>query len=328
LLATIILTYGQIIYNEDSGALTADDAFELIKRALAEEKHPFVRKNAVLAVGYLAKNDFKKFEPSLQEIVVDVVESESNEIIQILKDIYLDQRSKLGYSKDFMELNGTKYPIWIYSERPQTAVEAAMYRWIKNSKNPAAQQIALRALVAFSSAFDQKEEEKTLQILEQRKQDLEKRQAEETIAPGKIVKQNKFIEKIMISIATLGASRYKAVIQGLLPEVLAQNKVNKKAMAFVQNKWHSASDSEIRIIANLQERAILLVNHAAYVIGVLGVLILLLTGIIPRFLTIIIICALLLAWLKLWYIPAKKEQGIENISLGEMVLQIKNKFNK
>jgi len=329
LLATIILTYGHINYNEYSGSLTADDAFLLIKNTLSEERHPFVRKNAVIAVGHLAQNDFKKFEPSLQKIVVEVVESESNEIIQILKNIYLKQRSELEYSTDFIELNGTKYPIWVYSERPQTAVEVAMYRWIKDSNNPAAQQIALRALIAFSSALDQREDEKILQIREQRKQDMAKLQTtEELTASGKLVKENKFIEKIIISLVTLDSSRYRAVIQGLLPEVLVQNKLNKNIMAFVQKKWHNASDSEIRTIAKLQERAILLIDHIAYVIGALGLLALLFIGVIPSFMLVIIISVLILAWLKLRYIPAKKEQGTENMSLKEIALQFKNKFFK
>lgn len=327
LLATIILTYGQINYTEEFGALTADDAVALIKRILAEEKHFFVRENAVLAVGYLAKNDFKKFEPYLQQIVADVVESESNKIIQILTDIYLRQRRELGYSNDSIEIDGIRYPIWIYSERQQTAVEAAMFRWIKESSNPAAQQIALRALVAFSSALDQREDEEKQKILEQREQENAKKQAEAAILPNKLVKENKFIEKIMIFVAALGASSYRAIIKGIMPEVLAQNRINKKVMTFVQDKWHKSPDSEIRTIANLLNRAVLLIDHAAYVFGIFGLFILLFSGFITNFLIIIIIIGLIIAWLKLWYIPAKKEQGIK-ISLWEIASEVKNKIAK
>jgi hypothetical protein len=335
LLSTIILTYGLINYNEGHGALTADDAFKLMKNILAEERHPFIHKSVVIAVSHLASVNFDNIEPSLKKLVVEIDERESDEIIQILTDIYLKQRSNLKSSNDFLELNGTQYPIWIDSERPQTSVENAMYRWIKDPNYPEAQQVALRALVAFSSAFDQLESEKISQIREQRKLKIEKPQPkmDSLIMSGKLVKENKSIEKFMILLATLSANcySYKAVIQGLLPEVLAQNKSNKQTMALIQKKWYASSDNELQTIAMLQERAIWLIDRDIYVIGVIILGLLALLWIMAKssfLLFVIIIGVLILAWYRLRYIPAQKKQGIENISLKQMALQFKNKLNK
>jgi hypothetical protein len=332
LLATVALTYGLISYDE-SGILKADEAFEQLQSILAEEKHPYIRQNVVIAISHQARNYFGKVEPLLQKLVVEVVESESDEIIQILKSLYLEQRQKLEFSSDLWEMDGKQYPIWVDSERPLTNIEKSMLNWIKTPNNPAAQQIALRALIAFADAFDQKEEKRLIEIREQRKTPISvelQPKVDAISVAGQLVKENKSIEKIALWIATLNAERYYGIIRGLLPEILAQNKTNKQAMDFILRKWRRAQDAEISTIAMLQERAIWFVEHSALMIGVpiLGILALLLMGAMPGImLLLIIICAIAFVWFKMH--PNKAQlQGITSQSPKQILSKFRIELDK
>jgi hypothetical protein len=334
LLATVALTYGYINYKE-TGKFTANEAFEEMQSILADEKHPFVRQNVIIAISQQSSTNFEKVEPLLQKLVVEIVESESNEIIDILKNIYLEQRKKLVFSNDCIEIDGAQYPVWIYSDRPQTAIEKSMYNWIKSPNNPAAQQIALRSFVLFAKALDIQEEQKILQIRKQRAQyDTMPKPTPNVPTPfsaDKLVKKNKLIEEIAIWLATIGAKHYYPIIQGLLPEVLVQNKSNKQVMAFVFEKWHRGADNEISTIAKLQSRAINFIEHSAILIGVpvLAILVLLIIGSVPHSILIaILLFSLVILLAKKYPNQVKIQERMKSLPLKQNALNFWEKLNR
>ncbi|HII07921.1 MAG TPA: hypothetical protein HA349_11595 [Methanotrichaceae archaeon] len=335
LLAAVVLTYGQIEY-EDVDA--AEKAFDRLQNILTTNNHPFVHKMAVIAISHQASNNFEKIEPLLQNLLINVPENDSDEIIQILRDIYLEQRRKLERDDDYyIEVDGTRYSIWIDSERPQTAVEIAMDRWIKSPNNPAAQQIAVRALTKFYYALDQKEEQLILKIREQQKylnesQTITKSQYELPITsnPVQRIRESKFWDKNTIRLATIRENNYNNIIQGILPEVLAQNESNQQAMAFILRKWHQSRDNEIRTIAMLQDRSIWFIERNILKIGAIscGILALLfIWNTSYSVLIIILLCALVLAWLKTHPSSAKKLNGI-NSQINQIALRFWDIFHK
>ncbi len=328
LLATIAMTYGYIKYDDMTGILTTDEGFKRMQSILAEETHPFVRNYVVIAISLQAYNNFERVEPMLQRLVTEVDENESDKIVKILKNVYLEQRGNLKGGDDFIVVDEKTYPIWLNSERPLTAVERAMLRWIKDPKNPAAQQIATRASVVFANALEQKEAQQIIEIRERRNQPIEEATPEITAIPTSLqhVRESRFVEKIAIWIATLSAERFSVIIQGLMPEVLAQNKSNKQAMTFVLEKWRRAADNEIKTIAKLQERAIWLIEHST-LIGtlVLGGLILLIVGPIPKgILLVLFLCAFAIWWIKTRSSPPQKSEGMRSLSLRQNVLHLRD----
>ena len=271
LLATIAMTLGYIQYDELKDTNATDEASKRIQNILSEENHPFVRKYSLYAISFLARY-FKEVEPMLQRLVGELSENERVEVVEILTKIYLDQRRDLdkGDNKgdNSIKIDDEEYAIWVDSDRPITEIEEAMYRWIGDSKNPAAQQVATRAFVSFANSIDQREAQKISEIRELRKQPAPQiEQQPDTsaiIAPIKRFRESKFVENIIVWIATLSSKHYDIVIRGLLPEVLAQKEIDKQAMAFVLDKWRK--DKKIKKIAELLDRAIWLVDNSKIIV--------------------------------------------------------------
>ncbi|WP_427160539.1 IMS domain-containing protein [Aliinostoc sp. HNIBRCY26] len=88
-------------------------------------------------------------------------------------------------------------------------------------------------------------------------------------------KQREF--KIVAWFLTLNAGsnrkRYRKIINGLLPEAIAQDRVNKDSLKFVLEKWLKASDNDIQTISKLLNRGIPLAKYFWVWIWILGVII-------------------------------------------------------
>jgi hypothetical protein len=335
LLATIALTYGYIKYDNVTSGLTASKAFKWMQNILDEEENAFVHKNVIFAISHQASHNFEKVEPSLRNLVIKMAQSDSDEIVQLLKEIYLEQRQELGKGDDFIDAGGKRYPIWIGSGRPITDVEKAMYRWIKSQDNPAAQQIAVRALVAFASALDQKEEQQIMEVLEQQNRPIAQPEPEKPIIITQVsaIKKITPIEKIAVWFATWGKKPYNAIIQGLLPEILSQNRHNKPVMTFVLEKWQKATDSELNKIVQLQESAIWLVERPALMVGapLLGVLALLVVIVVMQNAVLFIILLLVITAIVFYKFRSslvQKQEGIKSISAGQITLWLRDNLKR
>lgn len=69
--------------------------------------------------------------------------------------------------------------------------------------------------------------------------------------------------------------RYRAIISGLLPEVLTQRQSNQDTMNFVLERWRYAPDNEVKIISSLLNRGIRLAENLGWIaLGSVSLLIL------------------------------------------------------
>jgi hypothetical protein len=270
LLATVALTYGYIKYDNVVSKLTAEKAFRWMQNTLNEERSSFVHKWVVFAISHQASRNFEKVEPLLKNLLSNITEVDSDEIVQLLTDIYLEQRREMGKGEDVININGLNYPIWIDSKRPPTDVETAMQKWVLSQDNPASQQIAVRALVSFAKSLDIKEQQQIQQIIEQRKTLMVQPEPDRSAIASMAIatKIATPLEKLVSFCATFGKTPYYAILQGLLPEILSQNKRNKPLMDFVLEKWQKATNSELNMIFINQEHAIWLIEHQTFLIAV------------------------------------------------------------
>jgi len=255
LLAAVVMTYGYIDYGAGIGPLTADEAFSRLESMLDEERDPFVRTAVIRAIGMQAKDRFEKVEPLLYRFVRVVTEDERAEIVKVLTDMYRAQRASLEGGEDVIEVKDHRYPVWVGSGRPLTAVEEAMFRWIKNPSNPVAQQIATQAFVNFARALDQEEMRQVAKLRGERARAAEaaKREQERVLQPlARGLRQGGFfVDRLIPWLVTLTAAQYRSVIHGLLPEVVAQAQRSKDTMSFVLWKWGLVeADRDLKPIAS------------------------------------------------------------------------------
>ncbi len=247
LLAAVAMTYGYIDYEAVNSPFTADDAFAHLQRMLDEEREPFVRTAVVLAISLQAKEHFEKVEPLLYKFVHVVTENERIEIVKIFTNLYLEQRANLEGGEETIQVNDRDYPIWITSERPElTAVEEAMFRWVKNPSNPIAQQIATQASVAFARALEQEEMRHVTaaQVEHKHTAEIVERERDKAFIARGLHRGGIFVDKLIPWLVTLTAAEYRLIIRGLLPEVVVQAKRGKDVMSFVLEKWGRIKDDD------------------------------------------------------------------------------------
>ncbi|MEQ9480856.1 HEAT repeat domain-containing protein [Coleofasciculus sp. F4-SAH-05] len=258
LLGTVALTYGQIRYDEGINPFTPDQGFHRLRNILQRERYSFIRQVVLIAIKLLTIRYFEQIEDLLQDLVAEVKSNERKEIVYILGETYLKQRENLSNGDDEIEINGHRYSIWRdLNQRPRTAVEEAMFRWLKDNSKPVAQQVAEDTEVKFYEVLDQEEEKKIQEIQDrQSKQELYSR---ESWVDPVIVSQSKsgfYLNKLVPWLATKNAERYRPAISNLLPKAFWHYQLRRDMMTFVLRKWSHVSDNEVKTISSLLKSAL------------------------------------------------------------------------
>lgn len=270
LLATIVMTYGQINYDEGSRLLNADDAFKRLLKLMETERHRFVRTAIVLAITFQALDHFEMVEEQLRWLLPEVTPNEREEIVKILKQVYLKQRKQLEGGDDTMKLGEETYAVWSNtSKRPLTKVEQALYRWLLIEGNVAARQIATQAFIEFAITFDQPEQE----FIRKRKEEAERKK--QIPQPGtplsqipitRAIRQISFVQSAAAFLSTINAADIRPLIRDILPEASLQFRSRRAATEFVIEKWKAGQASTVSRAAKHLRKAIGLVENAPILI--------------------------------------------------------------
>ncbi|MEC4893743.1 MAG: IMS domain-containing protein [Oscillatoria sp. PMC 1051.18] len=278
LLATVALTYGAI----EGEPLKA---FERLQTLLIQNNHPFVRQAVIEAMGVQLSRNFNDLEnnddrDALFEVTTKLTRDERKQVVAILTEIYLVQRERLEGGDRVIKIKDRFYPIWLHShQRPRTAVEQTMNRWIKkepNDTNALAQEIATEALFKFASVFELEEERIKLQ------EDTDGQSFVTKPTVGEIISRRPeyglYLDKLVPWIVTRQNERYRPYVRNLLPEALKLHKIRNQAMDFVLEKWKKAKDEErrndeqIRKISDFLEEGFFWAKYLNWLIASSGVL--------------------------------------------------------
>ncbi|HYF63020.1 MAG TPA: hypothetical protein VD886_09435 [Herpetosiphonaceae bacterium] len=261
LLVTLAFAYGEIDYGQHPDLLSAAEGFQRLQAMLAAERHPKVRTAVVIAISRQASQHFERIEPLLQQLVAEVTEDERIEIVRILTGIYLKQRKELPNGPARLTINDAAYPVWTEGVRPLTAVESAMYRWIKDPANPVAQQIATQASIAFASQFDQAEIAQIANYRQSQQQRALGQNVDEAALAGTAVasgpaRRGWYSHTFVPWLATMNAAQYRPIVRNLLPEAISQRLANWAALDFVLTKWSHVTDPDINAISRRLRHAL------------------------------------------------------------------------
>lgn len=260
MLATVIMTYGQINYDEGNQTLKADDVFKRFLKMLEKERNRFIRTAIVIAITFQARDHFDMVEEKLKRLLPEVTPNEREEIVKILKEIYLKQRAELTGGDDEMQVRDKTYPIWDdQSKRPMTQVEQVLYRWLEASGNVAARQIAAQAFVEFARALDEPEG----QFFKKKKEDAEKKKKETSSSQiQRSIRQASIVQRIAAFLATLTVTELRPLVRDILPEASMQFQTNRTATELVIEKWKTSPSSTISRATKHLRRAIGIVANA------------------------------------------------------------------
>ncbi|MBD2616313.1 hypothetical protein H6G94_34620 [Nostoc punctiforme FACHB-252] len=185
LLKTVVFTYGLIEYPENDN-FTVKQALNRLINILNSELPLLVRKAVIHAIYNLTFRYFNIIEFQLQSLVNYLTQDEQRKLVEILTNIYLNQRATLSGGNGKIKVNERDYEIWTDSERRLTnltVIEQAMYRWLRRIDEPevannqkqennqinktAAQKVALAAFTSFAANFDQEEERRIQELNEE-----------------------------------------------------------------------------------------------------------------------------------------------------------------
>ena len=274
-LATVALTYGYLPYYAKIGSLTAEQAFKKLHTFLANEnEHPFVRIAVIRAISLMAQKRFADIEPYLRNIVADIQPEEEEQVVDIIKDLFLKQRANLEGGERTISINGKYYPIWIKGKTPLTEVESAMFKWINQSKNQNAQEIGLQANIAFATSLNQQiaAEVQKIRISEAtRAREVEIEPVAQSVTDQiqtnvkQTVENSSWFINLVAWIVSIGKEgSFRDIIKGLLPEAIFIYREEREPMEFVMSSWQKIEGHEdVNTISILLKRALTLINNRA-----------------------------------------------------------------
>lgn len=268
LCATILYTYGYLPYFDEDhkqidqeGYITHHEGFQRIKLILKEETHPFIRLAAIESISLLARSNFKNVANDIQQLTSEIPSNLQNDIVFILRDIYLDQRRTLNGEKsssdNVLVHNNISYPLWVNSTRPRTELEEIMGSWLQDSHYPKAQEIAIKVMVECADALDNAEVAAINQIRESQKQSTlstVQPSRSQSIGPIDIDKSATIMNKLASWLATIGNQNYN-IIKSILPESINQYRKNRDRLSFAFDSY-GFYDQSIKLIKGSLWKAI------------------------------------------------------------------------
>jgi len=254
LLATVALAYGEIECDERVHPFTASQAFENLQKILKPEKHPLVRQAVIIAMGSQLRRNFEELKSKLLEVTTEITLKERDEVVNILTDIYLDQRRKLTGGDTEIEVENYYFRVWLdTTKRPQTAVENTILNWLKDDSKPLAQEIATQASISFAVALEQAEAELIKQIKDASNTADEKIVSEvysDPVIRARLAR-GFYLDILVPWVVTIKKISYKLSIRNLLPEGLKHHQKSQESMDFVLVKWKQDRDKKISQTSDL-----------------------------------------------------------------------------
>jgi len=152
LLSTVALAYGYIRCDQVDGLLTPDQIVSQLRSILNAESHPFVRTQALMAMGLQAVQNFELAAPTLLELISEITLADRLHVVSVFVRAYLKQREHLSGGDEIIDFEGRFFPTWTSSSRPFTAIELSLFSWLRDDNHPVAQQVAVQTFAAISTS--------------------------------------------------------------------------------------------------------------------------------------------------------------------------------
>jgi hypothetical protein len=141
--------------NQDNKILVSHTLQKLFKM-IGKESRSLINKTVQIAIRLLADIYFELFVSQLELVTHGISEEKQQEIINIMIEIYLDQRSMQKGGDGMFEVKGCHYPMWTDPDhqRPLTNLEQTMSHWLNNSNRSEFQrQLAVESSLEFIRAL-------------------------------------------------------------------------------------------------------------------------------------------------------------------------------
>lgn len=258
-LTCLCTIYGMLPYSEVPYALSPRDMITSMQKVLRQEQHPTVRQAALAAIIGQSRDYFAVF----QDIVPGLQEPEQEKIVEKLVDVYREQRRQQSGGDTVVTVGGQRYAVWIGALPPPTTIELEMNVWVKSAQNPIAQQIGVRAQIGFLGL--ELEIERRAQALAQSR----RRQPRGRMRPSSqgqwprngLYLQDFYLYWIVPWLVALWVRRYREIIRGLLPELVAQTTNDEALTSELLGKWETfITDATIIQVSRRGRRALFLAS--------------------------------------------------------------------
>lgn len=266
-LATVILAYGNLNFEQIRDRQLPGKVFERLRSVLADENHQFVRRSVLWAAMLQARRNFTKVSTLVQELSGEIVLDERAELIQDLTELYLEQRARLRRGEDVVVIGSRSYQVWPWSPRPFTEIETILYNWVRDDRQPVAQQLAFECLASFlSTPLDQKERELAVprQVSGPELASLTSLSPPVAVTapvpPIRVyLRAPSFFGLLAIWFATRGEPARRAVVRTLFPELVHWSESpGREASLRLLDRWQAFTDPDFQRVAILLGKVFLL----------------------------------------------------------------------
>lgn len=204
------------------------------------------------------------------------------DLVDMVIDIYLNQRRNQKSASSFIIVNDQKYPTWIDGNRPFTDIEVEMLRWVTESySNKLIYKIILLASIGFACKLESYEKEYA-ETTEKIDTDKEEGNFEERSDCHIYIKDVDTLEQsfsflilsfIFFGFISLLSMQSFSYSHSLILFVLAANAVNSKYIDIVLDKWVNYTDNKIKLIGVYLKFILWVVRHVFVVASVIVLLV-------------------------------------------------------
>ncbi len=276
-LAMACLAIGSVRHARRSkslAGLSPEESCGLLSRVLHRELHPYVRREAMRAVLFLARDHFDEIVDSLHDLAASFKSTERDDLMQVLVRLHCAQRSKQSGGDAWIVVRGYRCPIWYDEEAPPTAIHKTLLVWANSTE--ALSEFAADTLAEIRRTLENSEEHRRARLREER--ELAERASEEQRlhaqdAPSLHAVRLTRYQRWMAAVVRLGAGVSSQAVRGNLSALLRLSATEREKLLAKYQK------NEQQELAKTLRRALVLCSRPVQLsLAALSILTALLVG--------------------------------------------------
>lgn len=149
---------GAMMTSELDELYSPEVIFQKLSSILSECQYPRVRRHALIGASIQAVRNYDVAAPFLAWFLSKITLADRSTMVNLLVSTYLFQRWELTGGDERIAIGETRYAVWIWQDRPLTAIEEALYLWLQEWDKPVAQQVAAEVFAALAATPLDREE--------------------------------------------------------------------------------------------------------------------------------------------------------------------------
>ena len=213
---------------------------------------------------------FSAVRDTLPEFLTEAAIIYKADLVDMVVDIYLNQRKKQNSRTTFITVNDQQYPIWVNDNRPLTDIEIEILRWITEEyDHTIIYEIVLLASIEFVCKLEtfEKDYVPTKEVDNDEVKFETDCESIKDINPLEATLPASFLTFIFAGLMSLFLVQSLDKSRTFMSFAFAANAVNAKYVGFVLDKWTKYPDNNVKLMGYFLKSFLWVVKHIWILVG-------------------------------------------------------------